>query len=297
MTRAMVHRTGAVAEVLLAFVVMHAAFRACKRFTPWGAIESATDVHVSIGAALVGVAAAMIALRRRGKPWSTVMAENGLTLRPFHRGVRAALVCQLVLIAFGAAVLAAGAPLRARVLEPRHAIVQALLLLVASAVMLWILARWAAAIDRLPRILSAAWLAAVFGVPAVMVLASDRARGPTVLSLLSVVVNAAIAEEVFFRGYAQSRLDAAFGRPWQFLGVPFGPGLVLASLLFGAVHVLNTTDYFAGTYRFAWCWGLVTAASVHYGFLRAKTGSVLAPILVHATTDLIARTPGLLPGG
>jgi membrane protease YdiL (CAAX protease family) len=46
----------------------------------------------------------------------------------------------------------------------------------------------------------------------------------------SVFVPVAVGEEAFFRGFVQSELTEAYG-PW--------PGLVVGSLIFGAVHVLN----------------------------------------------------------
>ena len=39
-------------------------------------------------------------------------------------------------------------------------------------------------------------------------------------------------EELLFRGYIQSRLNAAWGRPYQFFGVNWGWGIVIMSLLF-----------------------------------------------------------------
>jgi hypothetical protein len=37
-------------------------------------------------------------------------------------------------------------------------------------------------------------------------------------------------EEIFFRGYIQSRVDQAFGLPFRLLGFEFGPGLLVSSL-------------------------------------------------------------------
>ena len=48
-----------------------------------------------------------------------------------------------------------------------------------------------------------------------------------------------LGEELLFRGYIQSRLNAAFGRPFRFSGVSWGWGVVIASALFGLMHVLN----------------------------------------------------------
>ena len=78
--------------------------------------------------------------------------------------------------------------------------------------------------------------------------------------------------------------------------MPFGPGLIIASAFFGLVHVLNTVDYFLGVYRFAWQAGLTTLATFFYGFLRERTGNVLAPAIVHFFIDLTVRLPVLMAG-
>ena len=74
------------------------------------------------------------------------------------------------------------------------------------------------------------------------------------LRVLWLFVGAGFGEEIFFRGYIQSRVNQAFGRPWQVLGLQFGVGLIVSSLLFGFIHALNTVDYFSGRFEFAWLW-------------------------------------------
>lgn len=50
---------------------------------------------------------------------------------------------------------------------------------------------------------------------------------------------AGFGEEIMFRGYMQTRLNEGFGYPWKFAGVKFGPGLLITSILFGVLHLLN----------------------------------------------------------
>jgi membrane protease YdiL (CAAX protease family) len=69
------------------------------------------------------------------------------------------------------------------------------------------------------------------------------------------------SREVFFSGYAQSRLNEAFGRPWRTLGVAFGPSLLITAFVFGLVHLLNPFDYFRWQGRLALWWGCSAAAS------------------------------------
>ncbi|NIP27427.1 MAG: CPBP family intramembrane metalloprotease [Phycisphaerae bacterium] len=81
-------------------------------------------------------------------------------------------------------------------------------------------------------------------------------------------------EEILFRGYVQSRLNRALGRPFSFSGVRWGFGVIIAAILFGAMHFFHGT----GT---LW-WGVwTTFAGLVLGFLREKTGSIVAPGIAH----------------
>lgn len=83
-------------------------------------------------------------------------------------------------------------------------------------------------------------------------------------------------EEFFFRGYVQSRLNDAFGRPYEVAGVAFGAGLIVSALLFGLAHPLTSLE------GIPWPWAVWTAAGgLLFGFLREKTGSALAPATAH----------------
>ena len=115
------------------------------------------------------------------------------------------------------------------------------------------------------------------------------------LRVLWLVLGAGCGEEVFFRGYVQSRLNQSFGRPWRVLRLRFGVGLVVSSLLFGFIHALNTVDYFSGRFEFAWLWwGTNFCAGLFFGCLREGTGSVLPGVVVHSVQDVLAEVPGLL---
>jgi membrane protease YdiL (CAAX protease family) len=88
-------------------------------------------------------------------------------------------------------------------------------------------------------------------------------------------------EELFFRGYLQQRFDELFGRPSRFLGAPWGAGLVMANLLFTAGHVLVTGDVARLDVFFP---GLL------FGWLLARTGSLLAPMLFHGMCNVLLFT-------
>jgi membrane protease YdiL (CAAX protease family) len=94
------------------------------------------------------------------------------------------------------------------------------------------------------------------------------------------------AEEMLFRGYFQSRLNEAFGRPYRFFGIQWGWGLVITSFLFGFIHVLNSFNPFLSKYGLLWAWGAWTfLLGLILGIVREKTGSVLAPALLHGALN------------
>jgi membrane protease YdiL (CAAX protease family) len=104
-------------------------------------------------------------------------------------------------------------------------------------------------------------------------------------------------EEFVWRGYIQSRLNQDFGRPWQVFGVQFGPGLILASLLFGLTHALNTYDPASGQYALSWGWAVeATFSGLVFGVLREKTGSILACGIAHGAPDAVGEAFALLFG-
>ena len=159
--------------------------------------------------------------------------------------------------------------------------------------LLWSLRRFEPRIERAPQALALLGLALLLFFAGTVILRAGPPEGGA-LMVLWVLLGAGAGEEVFFRGYVQSRLNESFGRPWCLLGVQLGPGLFGAAFLFGLVHVLNSADYFGGTYRFMWWHGLAAGSTLFYGFLRERTGSVLAPVLVHGLSDLLARAISLL---
>lgn len=97
-------------------------------------------------------------------------------------------------------------------------------------------------------------------------------------------------EEFVWRGYVQSRLNQAFGRPMRMFGVQFGWGLIIASLLFGFLHAFNTYDPTAGFASLSWGSALASAgAGLMFGVIREKTGTLLAPGIAHGLPDAVGE--------
>jgi membrane protease YdiL (CAAX protease family) len=89
------------------------------------------------------------------------------------------------------------------------------------------------------------------------------------------------AEEMFFRGYAQSRLNLAFGRPFCKMGISWGWGMLISAGLFGLWHA--AMNPLAPS---AWLQALWTfIAGLIFSIMREKSGSVFAPALLHGVLN------------
>ena len=133
--------------------------------------------------------------------------------------------------------------------------------------------------------------------PIVVALAMGKLSLVVVSTVVWQLIFSGFGEELAFRGYFQSRLNQAFGRPVRLFGIQFGAGLIIASLLFGLWHVENTYDPAVGVSSLAWGWGLWTfVAGLFFGVLREKTGTLVAPGLAHGLPDAVGETLRLIFG-
>ena len=89
----------------------------------------------------------------------------------------------------------------------------------------------------------------------------------------------ALPEEAFYRGYLQSALDDAWPARIRVFGAAVGPALVVTSALFALGHV--ATEYHPNRLG-------VFFPSLVFGWLRAKTGGIGAPVVFHALCNLFA---------
>jgi membrane protease YdiL (CAAX protease family) len=97
-----------------------------------------------------------------------------------------------------------------------------------------------------------------------------------------------LGEEILFRGYTQSRLNEAFGRPYTLFGVNWGWGLIIASIIFGIMHVLNPFNPFIHRFGVSLPWGLWTFfLGLILGTIRERTGSIVAPAIVHGVINFL----------
>ena len=101
--------------------------------------------------------------------------------------------------------------------------------------------------------------------------------GASGIELLAIAVAAGVGEEVLFRGAIQP-LVVHFTNPLL--------GILLASLLFGAVHAATRT-YFV----------LATLIGVYFGALAWWQGEILSAAVAHAFYDFVALRAILPPRG
>ncbi|MEM1674920.1 MAG: CPBP family intramembrane glutamic endopeptidase [Thermosphaera sp.] len=107
----------------------------------------------------------------------------------------------------------------------------------------------------------------VFIVPTAVSIVISVAMGiakPARLSPLSIILNVVflmvfvgLAEEAYFRGYVQSRLNEVFEKHWQKLvfktwRVDYGVSLLLTSVIFALIHVANYWNPITSRWGPAW---------------------------------------------
>jgi membrane protease YdiL (CAAX protease family) len=151
-------------------------------------------------------------------------------------------------------------------------------------------------LNRVPVGVCGAVLLALLSLPLLLAWHYERPFTHTLLTVIWLVVGAGFGEEVFYRGYVQSRVNEVFGRPLRLGGVQYGAGLLVSSALFGFLHALNSVDYFQGRFTFAWGYGVAAfGIGLLYGCLREISGSVVAGAVAHSVFDVVARVPALFP--
>lgn len=106
----------------------------------------------------------------------------------------------------------------------------------------------------------------------------DRSYWWLITLVLTHLLLVAVPEEVFFRGYLQTRLDQLLAPRFRFLGAQVGPGIVVTSALFAVSHYIVELD----PNRL-----VVFFPSLMFGWLRNLTGGVVAPVVVHGLSNVL----------
>ncbi len=95
----------------------------------------------------------------------------------------------------------------------------------------------------------------------------------------------ALPEELFFRGCLHELLERRFPPTRRWLGGGVGLALILSSAAFALIHLPKDGDPRALATFFP---GLV------FGWMRSATGSILAPVIAHASSNVFVRVLDLM---
>jgi membrane protease YdiL (CAAX protease family) len=101
------------------------------------------------------------------------------------------------------------------------------------------------------------------------------------------LIFAGLPEELFYRGWMQSRLDEVMPPKWRIAGAQVGPALVWTSLIFAFGHSLV---------RFQWWHFAIFFPSLLFGWMRARSGGVIAGAFFHAFCNVLVSTLDTLYG-
>ena len=88
----------------------------------------------------------------------------------------------------------------------------------------------------------------------------------------------ALPEEFFFRGYFQSAMKRICPARWRILGIEIGWGFFITAVVFAFAHSVIISRW--------WHFAIIFPALV-FGYLRERTGSITAPILFHASSNIL----------
>ena len=91
------------------------------------------------------------------------------------------------------------------------------------------------------------------------------------------LVYVALPEEFFYRGYMQSRLDLVFPRTRTVFGIPLGWGFLITVVLFTVGHTIV---------QFRWWHFAIAFPALLFGWIRYRTGNVVASTFFHAACNI-----------
>jgi len=110
------------------------------------------------------------------------------------------------------------------------------------------------------------------------------------VTIIFTTVFCGIGEEIFFRGYLQGRINRGLGRPFTFMGIRFGWGLIISSAVFGLGHGLAFWNPIADrtfAFHMQWTDAVVTLfEGAILGLLYERTNGIIAPAALHAAIGL-----------
>ena len=92
------------------------------------------------------------------------------------------------------------------------------------------------------------------------------------------VILVAFAEEYFYRGYLQTRLDRIWVPRWRILGAQLGPGWLVANAFFAVGHLaLGFHPERLATF----------IPGLWFGWMRARTGDIYGAMALHGLSNIL----------
>jgi membrane protease YdiL (CAAX protease family) len=107
-----------------------------------------------------------------------------------------------------------------------------------------------------------------------------RAPDDLALRIAAQFLVIALPEELFYRGFLQTAWAGAKGRTFRVLGAELGPGFLQTQALFALGHLVVFQPWRLATFF----------PGLLFGWLRARTGSLAAPVLFHALSNILMLT-------
>jgi membrane protease YdiL (CAAX protease family) len=135
---------------------------------------------------------------------------------------------------------------------------------------------WAGLLPELPQ-----WAARLLGPYALPPRFQFRLPDRFALLALNQLLVVALPEEIFYRGWMQTTWAASLpGRRVSVLGAPLGRGFLATQALFALGHLVVLQPWRLGTFF----------PGLLFGWLRARTGDLAVPVVVHALSNLLIAT-------
>jgi len=262
--------------VLVAFAIVPVLAWAILRLFP-----AAAGWHKQAVFYVVAVAVPfLLAFARRQK-----LVEYAIVFRPFRYHLNIMLTCIVPFLL---------ADLMFLVVDYKRSWIGALVLAVTNIVLLLVLA-WL--LRRKPSAQEVGIVGAGMILVPVLAQAAPSIAGQALVAFFSNALFVGFGEEILYRGYMQSRLNEEFGRPFKFFGVSYGWGAIITSVLFGLMHVGFQRWIIGLDTQVTLAWGVWTIfAGLVFSLVREKTGSILAPALLHGLPEAIGGVVGVFMG-
>lgn len=112
-------------------------------------------------------------------------------------------------------------------------------------------------------------------------------------TLIYLAIMPGLNEELIYRGYLLGILDKIMPAKIMFLKAPLGWGVILTSLLFGLLHGFWLDSNFKIQVDLIALQN-ATISGLIFAWLRARTGSLLMPVLAHGMEDFLFFLPRML---